>query len=133
MYFETDERPKHYGTETYRVSFLFKEQDDLYDVKGMYVQFTIRPEQVVLRWERERGQFGYGPWVRARSNSLINGSRVLKDGSLGVQTSIVEVFASKELGGKLTQYAASLPHLEQMIEELEKKLVSGELVGESRG
>lgn len=125
MYFEKESGPHHSGTETYSVTFSLKEQDDLYDTRGFGVQFTFRPEKVTLVWERDRNNSGYEPWRRvgywARGPwSGIAGPRVLKDGSTSdKQQGVAQVFASY---GKLSEYAASLPHLEQMIEELEKQL-----------
>lgn len=128
MYFEKAKTPSHSGTERYAVTFALKEQDDLYDTQGVYVKFEFRPEFVVLIWERDRDNRGYGSWMRKAfgvrgGGSRIQGPRVLKDGSLSdKQQGYQPVFLTEELGGPLSGYATSLPHLEQMIDELEKNL-----------
>jgi len=125
MYFEKASSPQHTGTETYSVTFTIKEQDDLYDVRGFGVQFTIRPETVTLVWERYRDDGVLAPWRRVGYRprgafSAFMGPRVLKDDTTSdKQTGIVEVWGYKQ---QLSTYAASLPHLELMIEELEKQL-----------
>lgn len=128
MYFEKAKTPSHSGTERYTVTFALKEQDDLYDTKGVYVEFEFRPEFVVLVWERDRDNHGYGSWVRKAygvrsSGSRVLGPRVLKNGGTSDrQQGYQPVFLTEELGGPLSGYASSLPHLGQMIAELEKNL-----------
>jgi hypothetical protein len=123
MFFELKTRPEHTGYEQYVVSFSFGEQDDLFDVKALGVQFEIRPETVTLIWERLRPTSeGYGQWRRV-TKSHISGHRVLKNGWTSDKvTGVVEVFTSSAPGSPLTKYASGLPHLEQMIEDLEKNL-----------
>jgi hypothetical protein len=127
MYFEKSTHPSYTGTERYALVFPFKEQGDLYDVKGNHVQYTIRPDRVVLIWERTHRDGHFSPWKRRvyglpGTGSRIIGPRVLKDGLSDKQEAYVDVFRDEEVGGRLTEYAASLPHLEQMITELESKL-----------
>lgn len=127
MYLEKSAHPKHTGTERYGVEFEIKESGNQFDVKGAYVKYKIRPETVLLAWERLRRDNGYGPWRRRTvgggGGSRIVGPRVLKDDSTSDRFSTyVDVFATSDVGGPLTTYAASLPHLEQMIAELEKNL-----------
>lgn len=128
MYFEKSDHPSHTGTERYVVRFQVREQDDLYDVRGDYVQYEIRPVSVLLMWERTYRDGHYTPWERratgrAWTQSRIMGWRVLKDGTTSdKQEAYVRVFLDDHLGGRLTEYAASLPHLEQMITDLEKNL-----------
>lgn len=129
MHFEMVGTPHHNGVETYRVTMALKDHGDWYDVKGAFVQFTIRPETVTLVWERDRVGDVLSSWqrvgYRARGPfSAFTGPRVLKDGTTSdMQEAMVEVWGGR--WGKphrLTDYAASFPHLEQMIEELEKNL-----------
>lgn len=128
MYFELESHARHDGSEQYGVSFEILEQDDLYDTKGVYVNFEFRPEVVRLVWERFLKDGHYGPWQRRNlgvrgGGARIEGPRVLKGGSTSDKTKGYQpVFKSADLGGPLSEYAASLPHLEQMIEELEKNL-----------
>lgn len=125
MYFELAQQAQHTGTETYTAAFALKEQGDRYDVRAAFVQYEIRPERVTLVWERYREDGVLGPWHRVGYRprgafSAFVGPRVLKDGSTSdSQSGVVEVFGYHN---KLTDYAASFPHLEQMIEELEKQL-----------
>jgi hypothetical protein len=127
MYFELDSRARHTGTERYTVTYRLREQDDLYDVKGAFVQYTIRPETVRLTWERTHTDGVPTPWWRLMSyhgyGSRITGPRVLKSGGTSdTQDSYVDVFRREELGSPLTEYAASLPHLQQMIDDAEHHL-----------
>lgn len=130
MYFDLKSRATHRVQEQYKISFVMKEGDDLYDVRAAFVQYTIRPGIVTLVWEREALDGVKTPWQRVgyrprEEFSSIAGGRVLKDDSVSTsdkQRGFVEVFQSRDLGGPLTQYADSLPHLEQMIAELEKNL-----------
>lgn len=124
MYFEKATRPVHNRDETYRVTFTLKEADDLYDVKGFGVQFTIRPETVTLVWERWKDGDHMVPWRRVGYRprgafSAFKGPRVLKNGdTTDKQEGVAEVFGHRGL----TDYARTFPHLEQMIEELESQL-----------
>lgn len=123
MYFENAKAASHCGTERYVRVFALKEQDDLYDTQGEGATFEFRPEFVVLIWERDRDNHGYGSWVRRAGASSIHGPRVLKSGDTSdKRRGHRPVFITEELGGPLAGYAASLPHLEQMIAELEKNL-----------
>jgi hypothetical protein len=126
MYFEAG-MPSHTGTERYAVMLGIKEQGDQYDVQGQRVEYTIRPQCVILIWERRHRDGKFTPWKRRLfgamgSASRITGPRVLKDGLSDKQEAYVNVFLDEQVGGRLTQYAAGLPHLEQMIAELEKNL-----------
>lgn len=126
MHYEKTRHPEHSGTESFMVTLALKEQDDLYDVRGTFVRFTIHPETVTLVWERRMQQGVCGEWRRVGYRprgpfSAFEGPRVMKDGSLSTsdrQRAVVEVFS----GSGLTAYAATLPHLEQLIAELEKNL-----------
>lgn len=125
MHFELRDRAQHTGTEEYQVSFVITEQHDLYDVRGFGVQFKIRPEIATLVWERFLSGGTYGPWRRVHWSrvSAIKGPRVLKSGgTTDKQQGVVKVFVSADLGGRLSDYASGLPHLQQMIEELERNL-----------
>lgn len=129
MHFEMVGTPHHNGVETYRVAMALKDHGDRYDVKGAFVQFTIRPETVTLVWERDLVDGVTSSWQRVGYRprgafSAFVGPRVLKDGTTSdMQEAMVEVWVG--VVGKperLTDYAASFPHLEQMIAELEKSL-----------
>lgn len=128
MYFEKTTHPRHEGVETYREFFLLKEQDDLYDVKGFGVQFTIRPEDMTLVWERYLDGGVPGPWRRVDYRprgafSAIRGPRVLKNGgTTEKQDAFVLVFADTALGGPLSRHASSMPGLEDLVKRLEAGL-----------
>lgn len=124
MYFEKAAHPSHTRVETYRVTFFLKETDDLYDVQGFGVQFTIRPETLTLVWERWKDGDHMVPWRRVRHRprgvfSAFKGPRVLKNGdTTDKQEGVADVFGYEGLSA----YARTFPQLEQMIEELEKNL-----------
>lgn len=119
--------PAHTGTERYAVVVYLKDQGDQYDVKGKNVTFMIRPERVILIWERQLRDGFLRPWrrrvfVARHTESRIVGPRVLKDRLSDKQDAYVTVFASEELGDPLSPYAESLPGLPEIIAELEKNL-----------
>jgi len=125
MYFERPQPPVYRGSERYVVELEIREAGDAYDVKGTYVQFKIRPERVLLVWERYRTNEYWGEWKRRssfRGGAKISGFRVLKDGTTGTQESYAELWGNGPTGEPLTTYAKSLPHLEQLVAELEKNL-----------
>lgn len=117
MHFERLSHPEHAGRETYAVTYALKNQDDLYDVQGDYVKFTIRPEMLTLHWERYLGSpwrifDGYGHGTR------ISGRRVLKSGDLGDQVGYVSLFWQDELN----EYAKSIPGLADLVAKAKSQL-----------
>lgn len=118
--FQLARQRQHTGTECYSVEFELREQDDLYDTRGDHVRFTFRPAHVRLAWERDLG----GAWRRRtygpRGGAQITGPRVLNNGDLSdKQTGSRDVFKSATVGGALTEYAASLPRLADLVAEEE--------------
>lgn len=117
-----DSPAQHTGTERYALSFAVNAQGPEHDTQGNYVQFTFRPEYVILKWERSLG----GVWrprlhsgvSQHTKGSRICGHRVLKDGSLGEQEGWQDVWTS----GRLSAYALSLPGLEELINTIAKEL-----------
>lgn len=117
-----DSPAQHTGTERYALSFAVNAQGSEHDIQGNFVQFTFRPEAVILKWERILG----GVWrPRLHSGvglhgkgSRICGRRVLKDNTLGEQEGWQDVWTSR----RLSAYALSLPGLEELIETITKEL-----------
>lgn len=128
MYFEKSETDKHTGVETLVKTFEIREQDDLYDVRGAFVRFEIRPDTVTLVWERYGDGGTWGPWRRVSYGprgpfSAVSGGWVLANGSVSdKQRAVVEPYVDGKVGGELTAYAKSLPGLADLIERLEKTL-----------
>ena len=124
MYFAKKGTPHHDGAETYRVTFVLKESGDQHDVRGAFVQFTIRPETVTLVWERWMQNGVLSEWRRVGNRprgafSAFEGPRVMKDGSTSdKQRGVAEVFGARGLSA----YAASFPDLQKIIDAVESDL-----------
>ena len=125
MQYESRNHAQHTGSEQFAVSFNIAEKGALYDVKGTFVNFTIRPDTVTLVWERHRKNEGWGPWRRSNYRmkgafSCVSGGRVLKNDSVShIQRSFAEVFKTSQVGGELTDYAKSLPGFPALVDMLE--------------
>jgi hypothetical protein len=110
-------RRKYRREETYVREFQLTSVGSEFDRKGDYVHFTARPVSVRLEWTRSLGKDWERTTSTRRGGSRIVGYRVLKDGTLGNQSTEWDVFGY--FNGRLSEFAAALPGLADLIKRIE--------------
>lgn len=121
---------RHQGVETCTAELRLEDiEGDTYDMESLDTDFMIRPELVLLMWERHRRGDGYGPWRRVvypayrERRSVITGPQVMTKGNLSEKRrGRAEIFAAEEVGGPLAVIPSLIPELDLKIEMLEKNL-----------